>query len=210
MFALTVVGGCDPAEHEALLAAEVAQDDEPEDLDAEEPVFADAIDEDDASPPAEPDLDRSADPLDPEATYVGWTPWTSEEYAPVACDPGSLVSQFGCSGAYCDNVRLHCAPQSLGAGGTEWTSYFSEENAGSRICSSRYWLSSVACNGKYCDNIALQCTYYGATSPKNCYWTGWLSEEAGGTLSFGAGYFARGVQCSGPYCDNKRFYVCQR
>jgi hypothetical protein len=144
-----------------------------------------------------------------QAIYSGWTPYTSEEYPPIACDSASLMGSIQCTGGYCDNIRAYCQPTSGSLGGSYWTSYFSEEGTNYRYCNPGYWVTGLACTGHYCDNISLQCSYVGNVSARNCYWTGWVSEENGGYLSFGSGYYARGAQCSGGYCDNMRFYVCQ-
>ena len=167
------------------------------------PEAADAVEFDD-------EAEDLAAPPRPSETYSGWTPFTSEEYPPIGCDPGSLVTRFGCRGSYCDNVRLYCTPSGQASGSAYWTGYFSEEGYDYRQCDAGFWLSAIACRGSYCDNIALQCTYYPQVTPRNCYWTGWVSEEGGGELPFGTDYYARGVQCDGSYCDNKRFFVCQK
>lgn len=146
----------------------------------------------------------------PAYTYNGWTPYTSDEFPPIGCDPGSMVNGARCTHNYCDNISLLCEPTGAAAGNSYWTPYFSEEGAGNQVCADRHWLSGLACKGSYCDNIALLCTYYPDVEPKHCYWTGWMSEEGGGALNFGPGYYARGAQCEHSYCDNKRYYVCQR
>ena len=140
---------------------------------------------------------------------IGWTAYTSEEYAPIVCDSGSLMNSVQCSGSYCDNIRAYCQPTGGSVGPSSWTSYFSEESPNYRYCASGYWVTGIACTGSYCDNISIQCTRIYNVSTLNCYWTGWVSEESGGTLSFGYHYYPRGVQCNGSNCDNKRFYVCQ-
>lgn len=185
--------------HIALAAAALLGGCDPEDA----PEAAELLDVDDEAE------DLAAAPR-PSFTYSGWTPYTSEEYPPIGCDPGSLVSRFGCSGSYCDNVRMYCAPSGRTAGSSYWTGYFSEEGYDYRQCDAGFWLSGMACRGSYCDNISLQCTYYPQVTPRNCFWTGWISEEGGGELPFGLGYHARGVQCDRSYCDNKRFFVCQQ
>lgn len=144
-----------------------------------------------------------------QALYSGWTAYVSEEYAPIGCDSGSLMSAVQCTGAYCDNTRAYCQPTNSVLGGSYWTSYFSEESTNYRVCAGGYFVTGMACKGAYCDNLSLQCSYVSNHSATNCYWTGWVSEEGGGTLSFGNGYYIQGAQCSGAYCDNKRFYVCQ-
>jgi hypothetical protein len=153
--------------------------------------------------------DEFTAPNDPVYTYNGWTPWTSDELPPVGCDPGSLVGQFGCSGSWCDNVRLDCVPTGQSAGGSYWTGYFSEEGYNYRLCASGSWMSGIACKGGWCDNVAIQCTSYPGITAKDCFWTGWISEEGGGTLTFGPGMWARGAQCSGSRCDNMRFMICR-
>lgn len=144
-----------------------------------------------------------------QAVYSGWTPYTSEEFPPISCDSGSLMSYVQCTGRYCDNIRAYCSPTGGGLGGSYWTGYFSEEGGGPAVCATGYWVTGLSCQGDYCDNVALQCSYISGITAYNCYWTGWISEEGGGTLYFGAGYYARGARCDGNYCDNMSFYVCQ-
>lgn len=141
--------------------------------------------------------------------YSGWTPYTSEEYAPIICDGGSLISAVQCSGSYCDNIRAYCQPTGGIRGNSYWTTYFSEEGYNYRLCDAGYWVTGIACSRSYCDNISLQCSYISNVQATNCYWTGWMSEENGGYLGFGNGYYATGVQCNRSYCDNKRYYVCR-
>lgn len=144
------------------------------------------------------------------AVSNGWTPFTSEEYAPIGCDAGSGMTALQCTGRYCDNFRAYCSPTGGSVGGSYWTSYFSEEGTNNRVCDAGSWVTGMSCRGRYCDDVSLQCTSLGGISARNCIWTGWVSEENGGTLSFGAGYFMRGARCSGRYCDNMSFLVCQR
>ncbi|MBK8265079.1 MAG: hypothetical protein IPK80_27580 [Nannocystis sp.] len=149
----------------------------------------------------------------PQEVKSGWTPWTSEEGPPVVCDPGSVLTGFGCSGGKCDNVRLHCTAANVPALHTYWTPYFSEEGGGFGGCPINSRVTGIVCQGGNCDKISLQCTstFSGVYFPKvpiNCWWTGWVSEENGGTLWLNAGWKVRGVQCSGSRCDNKRFQIC--
>jgi hypothetical protein len=144
-----------------------------------------------------------------QAISIGWTAYTSEEYAPIVCDSGSLMNQVQCQGSNCDNIRAYCQPSGGTVAASYWTSYFSEEGTDYRYCNAGYWVTGISCTGDYCDNISLQCTRINGISAINCYWTGWMSEEGGGVLAFGYKYYPRGVQCDGDYCDNKRFYVCQ-
>ena len=162
--------------------------------------------------PAEPSNDQDAATslaTTEQEIFSGWTAYTSEEYAPVTCDGGSLISAFQCSGSYCDNIRAYCQPAGGVRGFSYWTPYFSEEGANSKDCGIGYWVTGIACSGSNCDNISLQCSYMSNFTRKNCYWTGWMSEENGGTLSFGSNYYAVAVQCSGSNCDNKRYLACQ-
>ena len=144
------------------------------------------------------------------AITFGWTAYTSEEYPPIGCDNGSGITDFQCTGRYCDNFRAYCSPTGGSGGSSYWTGYFSEEGTNNAVCSAGSWVTGMSCRGRYCDDVALQCTSMGGISEKNCIWTGWVSEENGGTLNFGSGYFMRGARCSGSYCDNMSFLVCQR
>jgi hypothetical protein len=168
---------------------------------------------DEVGPEEHPALDGAPDTfavdVPPLSTWSGWTPWTSEEYPPVTCDPGSMVAHFGCKGGWCDNVRLYCIPTGLPSSDSHWTSYFSEEGTNFSECEPGYWMSGIACKGGWCDNVSIQCTHYPSITEKDCFWTGWISEEGDGTLMFGPGFFARGAKCSGGWCDNMRFLVCR-
>ncbi|WP_437287598.1 hypothetical protein [Sorangium sp. So ce406] len=144
-----------------------------------------------------------------QALFWGWTHYTSEEFAPILCDSGSLLAAVQCKGDYCDNIRAYCEPAGGNIGHTYATDYFSEEGTDFRYCNYGYWVTGITCRGDYCNDISLQCSQISNFSQTNCYWTGWVSEEGGGTLSFGSGYFMAGAQCDGDYCDSKRFYVCQ-
>jgi hypothetical protein len=171
---------------------------------------------------------------------LAWSPWVSEEYPHVTGCADVLNNAaavgFGCSGKYCDNVRLLCETLPFGATPdyttSYWTSLFSEETDGFSTWSSEGWyhydgdnyevchatdnypgfVTSILCNGSYCDNIALQCVQAKKSGGipvhvTSCGWTGWYSEEQG-SVDFGYNRYITGVECQGSYCDNKRFYVC--
>lgn len=156
----------------------------------------------------ENDTDPTEDVDSAEQAILGWA-WTSEEYAPFACDGGALAKHFHCSGSNCDNISTYCE----GLGGIPdsvyTTTYFSEEQ-GPMECDTGYWVTGMACSGSYCDNISLTCTRMANFGQHNCIWTGWVSEENGGDLWFPAGYYMRGARCNGGYCDNMSFEICQR
>jgi hypothetical protein len=145
-----------------------------------------------------------------QAITNGWTPYTSEEYAPIGCDSGSLMNRVQCSGSYCDNIRAYCVPTGGSLGISEWTPYFSEEGTNKQTCPVGYWVTGLDCLGEYCDSVSLECTQINGISAKDCHWTGSVSEENGGTLNFGSNYYMRGAECSGSFCDNLRFYICQK
>lgn len=139
-----------------------------------------------------------------------WTGWTSEENEPRTCDFDKFQSGFGCSGSYCDSVKLECHnPGITNITNRRWRPQVSEEAGGLRFCPWTEFVSGISTSGSYSDNISLECADAVGVSWNNCYWTGWVSEEHGGTNLFPVGYYAVGVQCSGAYCDNKRFYVCR-
>lgn len=51
-----------------------------------------------------------------------WTEWHSEEtHPPAVCKYGDLISGFGCSGGFCDNVRLNCETKNLTFASRYWT-----------------------------------------------------------------------------------------
>lgn len=141
----------------------------------------------------------------------GWTNYTSDEKPPAACDALFLMNQAQCSGKYCDNVRAWCDYTGLypdAIGGSQWTSYFSEETAGDTLCGSNEWVTGIACKGSYCDNVSLQCTQIWGVSKYDCHWTGWISDEHD-ALQFGEDYYMVGAKCSGRYCDNMNFRICK-
>jgi hypothetical protein len=167
-----------------------------------------------------------------------WTNWVSEENGGPAtyCYTWSEgASGFGCSGSYCDNVRVYCDTLPFGdrldPSTDYWTRYFSEEDSGIgtgysvgwypwdgdnfKVCEPTWTagiMSGVKCSGRYCDSISIECTVPLKSNGTrayltNCGWTGWYSEEQG-SVTFGYNRFITGVQCSGSYCDNKSYYVC--
>lgn len=69
-------------------------------------------------------------PLQGFADY--WTTFTSEEYTPIECQPGDLVSGWYCTGSYCDNSYLRCAETHYGLSQRSWTLYISEEGGRGR------------------------------------------------------------------------------
>lgn len=145
-----------------------------------------------------------------QAVYYGWTPYTSDELAPVVCDGGSLPKAVQCSGRYCDNMRMECQDTGGARGASYWSTYISDEYAYSFItCNPGYWMTGLACSGSYCDRISIQCSYMGNFTAKNCFDTGWYSEENVTPFSFPVGYYPRGMRCSGSFCDNVRFTLCQ-
>ncbi len=144
------------------------------------------------------------------ASAYEWTSYTSEENEPRTCDFDKFQSGFGCSGSYCDNVRMECHdPGISNITDRLWMARISEENGGIRLCSWGRFVTGVSTSGKYSDNISLECSSAAGVTWNGCYWTGWKSEESGGILYFPGGYYGVGVQCSGSYCDNKRFYICR-
>ncbi len=114
-----------------------------------------------------------------------WTPWVSEEQggpATTCSDWSDSAVGFGCSGRYCDNVRLLCETmpyQTTRDWSTDyWTGYFSEEDdpyatvysAGWYRYEDKYYrvchntsdyaglVGGIRCSGSYCDNISIECT----------------------------------------------------
>lgn len=118
-----------------------------------------------------------------------WTRWVSEENngPPSRCSgQWSAAAGFGCSGGWCDNVRLLCydlpdgvwLAKRYGTTQTYWTSWFSEEGKGNgydtygdgwypyrsnkydEVChadGAAGVVVGIRCSGSSCDNIKLQC-----------------------------------------------------
>jgi hypothetical protein len=138
----------------------------------------------------------------------------SEETPPATCNPGAFISGIRCTGSYCDNITISCAPfRGAALGRASWTAWVSEEQ-GLRECPPNHLIAGLACRGSYCDNVSLFCVEVTNMRAVNCSNTPYVSEENGGTLSFfsdvaGQMVFARAMRCSGRYCDNKSFNVCE-
>jgi hypothetical protein len=138
-----------------------------------------------------------------------WTGSTSEEYPPIGCQPGDLISGVYCTGSNCDNLALSCADTNYTPAVRSWLPFISEETPNTRLCPNLGFITGLACQGRYCDNVAVECTtMYGHAVSGPCQWTPWVSEEGGG-LTFPTSYYAVGVACIGSYCDNIAFYVCR-
>lgn len=154
--------------------------------------------------------DRSQVGVAEAAVVNGWTPFTSEEFPPIACDGANAFTAASCRGDNCDDISALCQPiANAWRGDSSWTSRFSEEGTNNRVCPDGAWVVGLACFGDNCDDVSLQCAQMGGVTPTDCGWTGWFSEERGGTLYFLSGYFARGAACDGDNCDNMSFYVCE-
>ena len=136
-----------------------------------------------------------------------WTGYTSEEYPPVRCHQGGIMSGVACDGRYCDNMALLCSQTYYAYALRFWSPFISEEASNSFICPSGGFITALDCNGRYCDNLAVECTPLVNRGRRACYWTAAISEE-GAELIFPAGYYAAGLRCTGSYCDNVAFYVC--
>lgn len=137
-----------------------------------------------------------------------WTGYTSEEYPPVRCHQGGLMSGVACTGRYCDNMALLCSQTSYAYALRFWSPFISEEAPNSFICPNGGFITALDCNGRYCDNLAVECAPLVNRGRTACYWTAAISEE-GAELLFPAGDYAAGLRCTGRYCDNVAFYVCQ-
>lgn len=109
---------------------------------------------------------RSYTRIDRSAAYQ-WSDWFSEEGADggrnqVEASSG-FVTGIGCSGAYCDNLRLQLLVESgtlSNSGDCNWRPRaFSEEpNPRSEdACPSGQFVAGIRCTGGYCDNLRLLC-----------------------------------------------------
>ena len=180
-------------------------------------------------------------PVAPTSAELYWTPWVSEENggpASICTAWNEAAVGFGCSGRYCDNVRLLC--ETLPFGTTlepttdYWTAYFSEEHDDIEVIQHHTWypysdehyrvchsastgglVSGIKCQGRYCDNIAIECTqpvkYVDGTRYAVALTDcSWTAwqSEEQGSMDFGWNRYITGVECQGSYCDNKRFLVC--
>ncbi len=170
-----------------------------------------------------------------------WTPWVSDENGGPAtyCTSWNEAARgVGCSGSYCDNMRLYC--DTLPSGITldpsydTWTSYFSEEWNGitKTVFDSDDWfpyfqsnfqvclpygragiMSGIRCSGSYCDNISLECdrpehTSDGSTAIFSS--CSWSAQysDENGSIDFGPNHWVAGAECFNSYCDRLSYYVC--
>jgi hypothetical protein len=118
-----------------------------------------------------------------------WTDWVSEEGGSPMRTCGAwneAAIGFGCSGRYCDNVRLLCQTMPFGTtldpSTDYWTAWFSEETYGGTSTRTGYFynefdenyqicqypstirgyaglMSGIRCRGDNCDDISLECTW---------------------------------------------------
>jgi hypothetical protein len=140
-----------------------------------------------------------------QAVLSGWTPLTSEEFAPVSCGGSSFVAGFKTTGSYGDTLSVWCEPTTETKGDSYWTPYISDEYRGMMYCEREYWVTGLACRGKYCDDVSIQCTRIAGSYPYEVTASWWISEENPPLVWTYLNKFAKGVQCSGAYCDNVRF-----
>jgi hypothetical protein len=95
--------------------------------------------------------------FDPDAQHE-WSRWFSDERPNSETTKNGFASGLGCSGNYCDNMRIRytTTPKLKNTGDCYWTNLYSEEQ-GFRSCNQGYFVSGIKCTGNYCDNIALYC-----------------------------------------------------
>jgi len=153
-----------------------------------------------------------------------WTPWVSEEPSlqfGTCGDEAAGATRAGCSGRYCDSMRLWCGALPAGFTRTStniWWSYpyVSEEQPAGVSCPVGYVMDGLRATGSYSDNVSIRCSP--TTFPPqgvNCKWMPPFSEENGGTQWFDydpANYavgVAVAVKCAGSFCDNMSYYICE-
>jgi hypothetical protein len=162
---------------------------------------------DDVLPPLPVEADNTH--LAATAVINGWTTLTSEEYAPIACGAGNLISSMKCTGGNCDNVAARCTTTNATFGDVYWTKYFSEEGTNSQTCTVGYWMTGLVCRGSSCDDLSVQCTRVSNRAAGTCRWADrQFSEEFPNQYDLPSGWFARGLACTGSKCDNLRVYEC--
>lgn len=113
-----------------------------------------------------------------------WTPWVSEEGGgpETGCSAyNEAANGSGCSGSYCDNVRLQCTTMPFNASivpsSVYWSEWTSEENSGLTTYFGGGWfqydeddyhvchawnnqpgfITGMKCSGRYCDKISVEC-----------------------------------------------------
>ena len=94
--------------------------------------------------------------FDDKASY-SWSGWFSDEDPHgYECPNGGYVSGVGCSGMYCDSIRIRCTNTSTkqASGNYRSTKYFS---AGKEVCDQGQFVVGIRCKGKYCSTIQLVC-----------------------------------------------------
>jgi len=96
--------------------------------------------------------------FDPSARYY-WSPWFSEERNGGVINKREFASGLGCSGSYCDNLRIKFTKSNIKTnnGNCYSTKYFSEEGKAFEKCKHGYYVSGISCKGNYCDSLSLTC-----------------------------------------------------
>lgn len=88
-----------------------------------------------------------------------WSRWFSEESPNSESSKSDFVSGVGCSGRYCDNIRLRLFRSSVleNSESCHWSERFSEERPNQMMCNAGEFVAGLRCTGGYCDNISLYC-----------------------------------------------------
>jgi hypothetical protein len=162
-----------------------------------------------------------------------YTAWVSEEGGGPAtfCSAWNEAARgFGCSGSYCDSVRLVCdtLPNSISEDPSSdyWSPWFSEEWNGLETRYSVGWwphdqmnykvceptaaggvMSGVKCFGSYCDSMSIECDVPHrpngtVVTPTGCFWSGTFSDE-NGTIDMQAQYGTANLFISGVWCSGR-------
>ncbi|MCU0663869.1 MAG: hypothetical protein MUC50_16280 [Myxococcota bacterium] len=144
---------------------------------------------------------------------TSWSSWGNNALRAADCGDESLINGAKCRGSYCDDVAVRCVKGQFQKISSQWSKYFSEENAdkfrNKKVCNKGEFVTAIRCKGRHCNSVAIECTEFSNVKRgEDCHWTPKVSEENGGSISFGSSKYVAGVKCHGKYCDNMNFLVC--
>jgi len=133
--------------------------------------------------------------IDTTAARLKKTGYFSDEGANVSnnegtCSDGQVVVGMECSGSYCDNINLVCAPTDPRAvrGECHWTAAISEEKPNNLSDWWGYQLVGLRCTGNYCGHSAQYVCKVAVPDDPDPTWKwvracGGIRGECGGSIS---------------------------
>jgi len=147
---------------------------------------------------------------------VQWSEWTSEESGETMAQ-SIAVSGIGCSGRYCDKVRMRFEISHQVGLIADWSAWASDDTSNQvSSCPAKHVAVQIGCKGKFCDEVRLRCASYPKLNPGDVWQSGWFSEEDAGQAVCPADYLLTAVECHARkciigfnckhYCDDKKLH----